>query len=124
MAHFAEVDAKNVVTRVVVMPDDATPDSCADLLGVRCGACQGCLADRAIRDRDPRGEPDPADSKTDCTAPTQWVQTSYSGSIRTRYAGVGFEWHEDLDAFVVPPTGDKNNFTLDPNTKAYMPLEN
>lgn len=106
MAHFAEVDATNIVRRVVVMPDDATPESCEKLLGVRCGACDGCKA-----------EP-----QTDCAAPTQWVQTSYTSSIRTRYAGVGFEWHEDLDAFVRPPKGEKNDFTLDEVTKAYVPV--
>jgi len=105
MTHFAEVDANNIVKRVVVTDDEATAESCAQLLGTRCAACDGCLAT----------------PQTACLAPTQWVQTSDTGSIRTRYAGVGFEWHEDLDAFVAPPPGP--GFVLDPVTKAYLPEE-
>lgn len=32
----------------------------------------------------------------------EWLQTSYSGSFRGRYAGVGFEYSEDSDTFVAP----------------------
>lgn len=31
-----------------------------------------------------------------------WVQTSYNGSIRKNYAGRGFRYDEDLDAFIPP----------------------
>jgi hypothetical protein len=33
---------------------------------------------------------------------TNWKQTSYNGSIRKNYAGIGFEYRSDLDAFVSP----------------------
>jgi len=32
----------------------------------------------------------------------EWLQTSYSGSFRGLYAGIGFEYDEDSDTFVVP----------------------
>ena len=30
----------------------------------------------------------------------EWLQTSYSGSFRGRYAGIGFEYDEESDTFV------------------------
>lgn len=32
----------------------------------------------------------------------RWVQTSYNNNFRFRYAGVGFNYDEDLDAFIKP----------------------
>ena len=31
-----------------------------------------------------------------------WVQTSYNNNIRKRFAGIGFKYDADLDAFIVP----------------------
>jgi len=31
-----------------------------------------------------------------------WVQTSYNGNIRKNYAGTGFRYDDDLDAFIPP----------------------
>jgi len=31
-----------------------------------------------------------------------WVKTSYNGTIRKNYAGIGYTYDEDLDAFVPP----------------------
>ena len=33
---------------------------------------------------------------------TNWKQTSYTGSMRKNYAGIGFEYRPDLDAFIAP----------------------
>ena len=35
-----------------------------------------------------------------------WVQTSYNARIRKNYAGVGFIYDEDLDAFIPPKPFD------------------
>lgn len=32
----------------------------------------------------------------------RWVKTSYNGTIRKNYAGIGFTYSEDLDAFIPP----------------------
>ena len=32
----------------------------------------------------------------------RWIQTSYSAKIRKNYAGVGFRYDEELDAFIPP----------------------
>jgi len=31
-----------------------------------------------------------------------WVKTSYNGTIRKNYAGVGYTYDEDRDAFIAP----------------------
>ena len=31
-----------------------------------------------------------------------WVKTSYNGNIRKHYAGIGFTYDSDLDAFIPP----------------------
>lgn len=31
-----------------------------------------------------------------------WVQTSYNGTIRKNYAGIGYTYDEDRDAFIPP----------------------
>jgi hypothetical protein len=37
----------------------------------------------------------------------EWLQTSYSGSFRGNYAGIGFTYDETLDAFIPPrPSAD------------------
>lgn len=32
----------------------------------------------------------------------EWIQTSYSGSIRGRFAGVGYKYLKDADVFIAP----------------------
>jgi hypothetical protein len=31
-----------------------------------------------------------------------WIKTSYNGSIRKNFAGIGYEYRKDIDAFVAP----------------------
>jgi hypothetical protein len=33
----------------------------------------------------------------------EWKQTSYSGSFRSKYAGIGDRYNAELDEFVTPP---------------------
>ena len=33
---------------------------------------------------------------------TNWKQTSYNGNIRKNYAGIGFTYDQDRDAFIAP----------------------
>jgi hypothetical protein len=35
-----------------------------------------------------------------------WVKTSYNGNIRKNYAGVGYYFSEELDAFIAPKPFD------------------
>jgi hypothetical protein len=36
------------------------------------------------------------------SSPGEWIQTSYTGSIRKNYAGIGFTYDKDRDAFIPP----------------------
>ena len=35
-----------------------------------------------------------------------WVKTSYNGNIRKNYAGIGYSYWPDIDAFVAPQCHD------------------
>lgn len=37
----------------------------------------------------------------------RWVKTSYNGNIRHRFAGIGFTYDEQLDAFIAPKCHDE-----------------
>ena len=43
-----------------------------------------------------------------------WIQTSYNSSIRKNYAGIGYTYDEDRDAFIAPKCHDEA--VLDENT--------
>ena len=47
---------------------------------------------------------------------TNWVQTSYSGSFRNKFAGIGDEWHTELNAFIKKPFA---SWILNADTKLY-----
>lgn len=35
-------------------------------------------------------------------SPKEWVETSKDGSVRKNYAGIGYKYEENIDAFVPP----------------------
>lgn len=79
MAHYAEIGLDGIVTRVVVVANDvthATPD----------GGEDEALGAAFLRD----------------LLGGEWVQTSYNGRIRVRYAGIGYRWDRERDEFVPP----------------------
>jgi len=79
MAHFAQLDDNNVVTQVIVVANE-------ELIfeGVE-NETQGVIFCRSLFGND-----------------TKWVQTSYNGNFRKRYAGIGYTYDADKDAFLVP----------------------
>jgi hypothetical protein len=79
MAHFAQLDENNVVTQVIVVHNnDCLLDGVEnEIVGVVF--CKSLFGTE-----------------------TRWKQTSYNGSIRKNYAGVGYTYREDIDAFVPP----------------------
>jgi hypothetical protein len=78
MAHFAELDANNVVLRVIVVDNKDT----ADANGVEKEHIGAAFCERLFGGN--------------------WKQTSYNGNIRKHYAGAGFTYNADIDAFVPP----------------------
>lgn len=92
MAHFAELDNNDVVLRVVVVSnaDTSTPDGVeVETIGV--AFCQRLFGGN-------------------------WKKTSYNGNFRKRYAGIGYTYNSQLDAFVPPkpcPSWGLNETTAD-----------
>jgi hypothetical protein len=78
MAHFAQLDSNNVVTQVIVVGNSDT----ADANGVEKEHIGAAFCERLFGGN--------------------WKQTSYNGSVRKNYAGVGFTYNAGLDAFVPP----------------------
>jgi hypothetical protein len=79
MAHYAELDTDNRVIRVLVVANDVitTPD----------GAEDEVLGKTFL---------------TDLLGGGTWVQTSYNGNRRKRYAGIGYAYDAVRDEFVPP----------------------
>jgi hypothetical protein len=80
MAHFAEIDEKNVVLRVIVVNN------------TDCG-------DGEFPGSEPIGQAYIAS----IGLPGTWKQTSYHGSFRSRYAGPGMIYSTELDEFIEAP---------------------
>jgi hypothetical protein len=78
MAHFAELDESNIVTQVIVVNDIELCDEQGlevESLGVEfCTRLLGGF----------------------------WVQTSYNGTIRKNFAGIGYAYDAARDAFIPP----------------------
>lgn len=92
MAHFAEIDNNDVVLRVVVVSnaDTSTPDG-TEVESIGIAFCQRLFGGN-------------------------WVQTSYNGNFRKRYAGIGYTYNRQYDAFIPPkpyPSWVLNTTTLD-----------
>ena len=49
-----------------------------------------------------------------------WKQTSYNGTIRKNYAGIGYTYQSDIDAFVAPKP--YASWTLDANAQWQSPV--
>lgn len=57
-------------------------------------------------------EPDEGQSFMESLGGT-WVKTSYNGTIRKNYAGIGYTYMGALDAFVPPKCHDEATLNLD-----------
>jgi hypothetical protein len=74
VAHFAKLDANNVVTQVIVVANQDTADNSgteAESIGI--AFCQKLVG-----------------------AETNWKQTSYNGNFRGNYAGIGYSYATNI----------------------------
>jgi hypothetical protein len=78
MAHFAQLDENNVVIQVIVVANRDT----ADANGVEKEHIGAAYLESLLGGT--------------------WKQTSYHGNIRKNYAGIGYTYDADIDAFVAP----------------------
>jgi hypothetical protein len=78
MAHFAELDSNNVVKQVIVVSNADTSTAQGDEKeSIGIAFCERLLGGT-------------------------WVKTSYNGNIRKNYAGIGYTYDKDRDAFIAP----------------------
>jgi hypothetical protein len=97
MAHFAELDEQNIVTRVIVVGNDRLVDhqgAESEELGIAfCKSLYG--------------------------SDTRWAQTSYNANFRKNYAGIGYFYDPVRDAFIA--SQPYPSWTLDENTCRWHP---
>ena len=101
MAHFAEIDSNNVVLRVVVIGNADTSDA----NGVEKEHIGAAFCEKLFGG--------------------VWKQTSYNGNMRKRYAGIGYTYNAELDAFVPPKpfaSWTLNSETADWQAPVAMPV--
>ena len=79
MAHFAELDPNNIVLRVIVVNNSDITVNGQENEAKGIAFCRSLFGPN-----------------------TWWAQTSYSGSFRKRYAGVGYSFDQQRDAFIPP----------------------
>jgi len=76
MAHFAELDNNNIVLRVIVVNNsDITDADGNEVESIGQEFCHNLYGGN-------------------------WIQTSYNATFRKNYAGIGFTYSPDIDAFI------------------------
>lgn len=96
MAHFAHIDKNNIVTRVIVINDKYN------------------INEFGVED-----EQYGRDYCKSLTGEENWIQTSYNGSIRKNYAGIGYIYNKELDAFIPPKPFE--SYILDLSSYRWIP---
>jgi hypothetical protein len=82
MAHFAELNDNNIVQRVIVVHNNELLDDLgneSEQKGI--DFCVNLFGGK-------------------------WIQTSFNASIRKHFAGIGYSYDENLDAFISPKPFD------------------
>jgi hypothetical protein len=84
MAHFAELDANSLVLRVIVVGNEMLLENSQESEAKGIAFCKQLFGED-----------------------TNWIQTSYNGSFRKNYAGVGHTYDASRNAFIPQkPEGD------------------
>lgn len=91
MSHFAQLDENNVVTQVIVVHNNELVESKQTTVN------EDGSVSVAIVESEAKGI---AFCQSLFGADTRWVQTSYNGNFRGKYAGIGDTY--DGSAFVAP----------------------
>ena len=108
MAHFAKLDANNVVEQVIVVSNDDIKDNTGtEVESIGVAFCQKLLG-----------------------ASTNWKQTSYNNNFRGNYAGIGMTYAENVATLGVASTdifigvNTHPSWTIGVNTAAWYPPAN
>lgn len=89
MAHFAELDQDNIVLRVIVVGNEMLLENGQESEAKGISFCKQLFGED-----------------------TNWIQTSYNGSFRKNYAGVGHTYDASRNAFI-PQKPEGNGWVLD-----------
>ena len=84
MAHFAKLGVGNIVEQVIVVHNSVITDE----NGIEQEKLGNDFINKLYNTRD------------------VWKQTSYNGSFRKNYAGIGFQYDQQRDAFIPPKRFD------------------
>ena len=102
MAHFAQLNGNNIVTRVIVVADEELLIDGVENEDKGIAFCKSLLGED-----------------------TCWVQTSYNGNIRKNYAGINYTYDPVANHFFAPQPYP--SWTLDADAKwqapTVMPVE-
>lgn len=86
MAHFAEIDKDNNVLRVVVISNlDIVDEQGNESEKIGQDFCHSLYGGN-------------------------WIQTSYNGTFRKNYAGIGYTYDAERDAFIAPKPINASGF--------------
>lgn len=77
MAYFAELDENNIVVNIISVHNNELLDNGAESEEKGIAFCNSIKQSR-------------------------WIKTSFNGTIRKHYAGIGFYYNEEADVFVQP----------------------
>jgi hypothetical protein len=91
MAYFAQLDDTNLVVQVISVSNTDAPDPFPE--GEHAG--QQFIASLGLSG--------------------VWKQTSYNNNFRKNYAGIGYLWDEQRDAFI-PPKPEEGEWVLNEDT--------
>lgn len=100
MAHFAQLDSNNIVTQVIVVNNSELIDETG-----KESEAKGIAFCHSLFGED-----------------TNWIQTSYNNNFRKRYAGIGYTYDKDLDAFIPPQPFPSWKLNSDADWEAPVPL--
>jgi len=92
MAHFAKLGVGNIVEQIIVIHNSVIIDE----NGIEQEKLGSDFINKLYNTRD------------------VWKQTSYNGNIRKNYAGIGYQYDQQRDAFIPPKPF--NSWVLDENT--------
>jgi hypothetical protein len=98
MAHFAQIDENNIVIQVIVINNQVLLESDnteSEIKGI--DFCESLYGHR------------------------NWVQTSYNQNMRYNYAGIGYTWDPDNNAFYAPQPYPSWSLTQDYIWEAPIP---
>ena len=79
MAHFAKLDSNNIVTQVLVVANEVL---------LKADGTESELKGKQFLNS--------------LLGTSTWKQTSYNGTIRKNYAGIGYKYDSSRDAFIPP----------------------